>query len=89
VDVCVSQSATLPSDKVDVILRAVRTIERLSDEEHADADADIEADADAYSDAEASPLPRRRASAPLGADDLFPIFVYVLVQVRLEQSSEL
>ena len=69
------QRATLPSDKVDLLLLAVHTIERLSEDEPA---ANIEAQ-----------VKIKGSAKPLGADDLFPIFVYVLVQSDLWKQGEM
>jgi hypothetical protein len=76
------QAATLPSDKVDLLLRAVQAIERLSEEEPAAREAE--------EGAAGQPQPRKlKPAKPLGADDLFPIFVYVLVQSDLWKQGEL
>jgi len=69
-------SAILPSDKVDLLLQAVQTIEQLSEEEPvANEFALTETQTD--------------VTKPLGADELFPIFVYVLVQSELWKQGEM
>ena len=62
---------------MDCLLDAVRAIERLSENERRAAMATTGAAAGAPGDTVTEELP------PLGADDLFPIFVYVLVQSDL------
>ena len=66
--------ATVPSDKVDILLKAVKAIERLTETERERAPRDEDMPSEA---------------SPLGADDLFPIFVYVLVQSELWKGGEI
>lgn len=76
------QATILPSDKLDLLLRAVQTIERLSEEEHKDA-------AESHEQSEGDKARRRPSSTPLGADDIFPVFVFVLVQSDLWKGGEM
>lgn len=59
------QFVSLPTDKVDLLLEAVRAIE------------------DEHKSVERKEYSKKGGEdeAPLGADDIFPVFVYVLVQV--------
>jgi hypothetical protein len=83
--------ACLPSDKVDLLLLAVTTAERLCDDEHPlpQPTPSPPQEPDLLT-GETPPVPAQREErAPLGADDLFPIFVYVLVQSDLWKSGGL
>jgi len=80
--------ACLPSEKVDLLLLAVATAERLCDDEHPlplKSAPSIPREADMLTGELPSPLEPSKIDErpPLGADDLFPIFVYMLVQSDL------
>ena len=79
--------ACLPSEKVDLLLLAVAAAERLCEDEHpllrSEPSIPLEPDpltGELPSLIEPNKVEERQ---PLGADDLFPIFVYMLVQSDL------
>jgi len=83
----------LPSPaKVDLLLRAVHAMESLCEAERDSRllnDSHGDASGGDASKETTTTTTKKKKSAPLGADDLFPVFVFVLVQSDLWKGGEM